>query len=221
MAKSFELDFRGTKFAIPKQSLFNFFDQNPKLMTSKSYKVQSSVPLQTFQVFVKALETGSKFSVTKENAASISLLAKEFWFEELLSECSALMSSSVPELITALSERIVNLESKISSYRSTNSKLSDRVTKLENQTSSRHSSMIPEVNESIARLEQQQELIFSVVRAIEPSVGLKTVEGLHSTTIPTPVQAVSPSPTPRPIPPVRMPHRLQLRLFLPQNHAKK
>jgi hypothetical protein len=61
---------------------------------------------------VNAVGTGSKVPVTKENVSSISLLSKEFWFEELFSECSALMSSSAPKLITALSERIVKFESK-------------------------------------------------------------------------------------------------------------
>jgi hypothetical protein len=62
------------------------------------------VPLEIFRVFARSLETGTKASVTKENAGAISLLAKKFWLEDLLSECSALQIASSPELIAALSE---------------------------------------------------------------------------------------------------------------------
>jgi hypothetical protein len=153
MAKTFDLSFHGTKFTLPKERLFPFFNHNPDLMKATSYEVKSSVRREIFQVFVKAVGTGAKVPITQENVTSISLLAKEFWLEELFSECSALLSSSAPELITALSERIVKLETQISSDRTTIAKLSDRVTKLENQTPSHHSGMIPEVHESIARLE--------------------------------------------------------------------
>jgi hypothetical protein len=204
MAKTFVLSFHGTKFIVPKVSLFNFFDHHPDLMTATSYDVKSTVRREIFQVFVKALETGSKVPVAKETAASISLLAKEFWLEELLSECSALMSCSAPELIMALSERIARFENQMSSYRSTITKLSERVTKLENQTPAHHSAVIPEADESIARLEQQQELLFSVVHGIVHSRDVKNVEGLHSTTKPAPVPPISASPTSRPIPPGRI-----------------
>jgi hypothetical protein len=72
------------------------------------------VPLEILQIFVKSLETNTKVPVTKENAGSVSLLAKEFWIEELLSECSAVQACvSVPEIITALSERISRLEDQL------------------------------------------------------------------------------------------------------------
>jgi hypothetical protein len=73
------------------------------LIKAISYSVQSAVPPEIFQIFVKALQTNATVPVTAENAADISLLAEEFWFEELLSECSALKPSSIPELITTLS----------------------------------------------------------------------------------------------------------------------
>jgi predicted nucleic acid-binding Zn-ribbon protein len=73
------------------------------------------VPLEIFELFLKALETGGKVRVTNDNASAISLLAKEFWLEDLLSECSALQIASTPEPIAALSVRISKLERQISS----------------------------------------------------------------------------------------------------------
>jgi hypothetical protein len=110
MAKKFDPSFQGTKFTIPRASLSNFFSQHPDLMATTCYEVKTKVGSDISQVFVKALKTGSKVAVTKENVASILLLAKKFWLEDLFSECSALMSSSTRELIRALSERIVRLE---------------------------------------------------------------------------------------------------------------
>jgi TPR repeat protein len=74
-----------------------------ELFDATSYEVQSSVPLVIFDVFVKALGTGGKVPVTKEDARAISLLAKEFWLEDLLSECSALQISSIIEWRVTLS----------------------------------------------------------------------------------------------------------------------
>jgi hypothetical protein len=112
MAKLFTLDFHGASFPVPKGSLFDLFEHHPELVTKSSYEVQSSVPIDLFQAFVKALETGTKVPVTKENAYAISPLAKEFWLEDLLSECSALQTA--PEQITVLYQRITKLEYQIS-----------------------------------------------------------------------------------------------------------
>jgi hypothetical protein len=91
------------------------FEHQRDLFDATSYEVQSPVPLGIFKVFVEALETGTKIAVTKENAGAISLLAREFLLEDLLSDCSALQIASTPELIAALSERISRLERQISS----------------------------------------------------------------------------------------------------------
>jgi archaellum component FlaC len=74
--------------------------------------VQSPVPIEVFRVFVKALETGTKVPVTRENAASVSLLVAEFWFDDIPTARSA---TSSPEFITALSEQISSLEHQMSS----------------------------------------------------------------------------------------------------------
>jgi uncharacterized coiled-coil protein SlyX len=115
MAKSFDLDFHGTRFTVPKLSLFNLFEHQRGLFDAVSYGVQSSGPAETFQVFVKALETGGKVPVTIENAGAVSLLAKEFWRDHLITERLALQVASTPELIAALAERISTLEHQISS----------------------------------------------------------------------------------------------------------
>jgi hypothetical protein len=62
----------------------------------------SNASLKVFEFFITALQTGTNVPVTKENVIAISLLANEFWLEELFSDSSALMASSAPELITAL-----------------------------------------------------------------------------------------------------------------------
>jgi hypothetical protein len=110
MTKFFNLDFHGTTFAVPKPSLFNLFEHQLDLFDATSYEVQSSVPVGIFELFVDSLETGAKVAITKENADAISVLAKEFWLGDLLSECSALQIASVPEVIAALSGRISKLE---------------------------------------------------------------------------------------------------------------
>jgi hypothetical protein len=114
MTTFFNLDFHGTRFTVPKSSLFYLFEHQRDLFNAKSYEVQSTVPLEILEVFVETLMTGTKVAVTKDNAGAISLLAKEFWLEDLLSECSALQIASTPELIAALSERISKLEHQIS-----------------------------------------------------------------------------------------------------------
>jgi uncharacterized coiled-coil protein SlyX len=115
MATCIALDFHGTRFTVPKSSLFNLFEHQRNLFDATTYEVQSSVPLGIFELFVKALETCTKVPLTKENAGAISLLAKEFWLGDLLSECSALEIASTPERIAALSERISKLEDQMSS----------------------------------------------------------------------------------------------------------
>jgi hypothetical protein len=116
MTEWFNLDFHGTKFPVPKASLCNLFEHQHDLIDATSYGVQSSVPLDLFELFARSLEACEKVPVTKDNAGALSLLAKGFWFEDLLSECSALQMASTPELIAALSQRISKLEHHISSH---------------------------------------------------------------------------------------------------------
>jgi hypothetical protein len=71
------LDFHGTKFTLPRHSIFNFFEDQPDLFHATGYEVQSSVPLAIFEIFVNPLETDVKVPVTKQNAGPISFPAKE------------------------------------------------------------------------------------------------------------------------------------------------
>jgi hypothetical protein len=143
MAKTFDLSFHGTRFTVPKELLFPFFNHHPDLNTATSYDVKSNVQPEIFEVFVTALATGAKVSVTNENMASISLLAKEFWFEELVSEYSDREPVSVPEVVKALSERI---------------------SKLEHDMSSSDLGIALELKESITSHDQQLERLFSMMK---------------------------------------------------------
>jgi uncharacterized coiled-coil protein SlyX len=131
MAKFFNLDFHGTTFTVPKPSLFYLFEHQRDLFNTTSYEVQSTVPLGIFEVFVESLKTGRKVAVTRENAGAIFRLAKEFWLEDLLSECSDPAIASTPEVIAALSERISKLERQISSQPLAIAELKESITKHE------------------------------------------------------------------------------------------
>jgi hypothetical protein len=52
--------------------------------------------VEVFELFVKAMETGGNVPSTKENAGSISLLAKEFWLGDLFLECAGFHMGSTP-----------------------------------------------------------------------------------------------------------------------------
>jgi uncharacterized coiled-coil protein SlyX len=187
MMKKFNLDFHGTRFAVPKGHLINLFEHHRDLIDATSYEVESSVPLDIFEVFVNSLETGTKVTVTKENAGAISVLAKEFYLDELLSECSSLQIASVPELIATLS---------------------DRITKLELQISSQPLAIVAELKESITNHERQLESLDFRISGLEPNLRTELRE-LKSrspapVSTPTPIASISPSPAPHPIPPVRI-----------------
>jgi hypothetical protein len=111
------------------------FEHQPGLFDTTGYEVESSVSLEIFELFVKSLRTKAKFRVTKENAGAISLLAKEFWLENLLSECSALQMPSVLELLTALSVRISKLTESVARHERQLESLSCRISALESNRS--------------------------------------------------------------------------------------
>jgi hypothetical protein len=129
---------------------------------------------------VKALETGGKVRVTKENAGSISLLAKEFWLEDLLAECSVCQIASTSEPIAALSEQI---------------------SKLERQISSQPLTIVAELKESIANHERQLESLDCRISALEPTLTAELKE-LKS-------GSLTGASTPRAVPPVSPPKLLK------------
>jgi hypothetical protein len=76
--------------------------------------VESSVPGDVFKDFVKSLKEQTKISITKGNAASLSLLAMEFLLPDLAAECATF---SVPiDPISSLSDRVCQLELRVSSF---------------------------------------------------------------------------------------------------------
>jgi hypothetical protein len=103
MAKSFELSFHTTIYMVPKPSLFSLFEHRPELMRTTRYQVQSSVPFEIFQLFVKALKAGTAVVLTKENVSPVSLLAEEFFLEDLQRECAVFQKAMSPESIYLLS----------------------------------------------------------------------------------------------------------------------
>jgi hypothetical protein len=144
MTKVFDLDFHGTRFIVLKRSLFNSVEHQRNMFDAARCNVQSSVSAGIFKIFVNALATGTKVPVTKENSGSISLLAKEFWLEDLLAECSALQVDSAAELIAALPERITELEHQISSQAPT---------------------VVPDLKESVTNHDRQLENLLSAIDA--------------------------------------------------------
>jgi hypothetical protein len=101
----FELQFHGKTYAVSRRSVVDLLDQR-NLSAATSYTVESSVPVAVFEAFVGALRTQRRVSVTKDNADSLSLLAKEFFDRGLLSECSFEILSSLRERVSALERQV-------------------------------------------------------------------------------------------------------------------
>jgi hypothetical protein len=152
-------------------NLIDLFEHHTELVAKASYEVQSSVPVKVFELFVKALVTGGKVPVTKENAGSISLLAKEFWLEDLLSQSSALQMDSTPELMASLSARI---------------------SKLERQISSQLLALIAELKESIGCHERQLQSFRSRISGLEPNLRTELKELKLGS--PAPISKPTPAP---------------------------
>jgi hypothetical protein len=99
--------------------------QHPDLFAATSYAVQSSVPRAVFKIFVTSLKTQTKISVTKGNAASLSLLAKEFCLAELVAECAAFSAPVDP--ISTLTDRVLKLELQMSSLSNPTGKIGEEI----------------------------------------------------------------------------------------------
>jgi hypothetical protein len=105
-----DLVFEGRAYAVPKTSVFDLVTHQRDLQDAKSYAIRSSVPASVFQAFVGSLKSQTKPTVTQENAASLSLLAKELFLRELGSECAAFGVDP----LSLLSARVAKLERQIS-----------------------------------------------------------------------------------------------------------
>jgi hypothetical protein len=106
--------FQGSEFLVPKQRLSKFYDHHPEEFSKTHYRVHSCVPLVHVREFVNSLKTGSKIQITTQNALSIAFLAKEFWLDTLLDECSVILTGTDPQVswgvIALLIDRISTID---------------------------------------------------------------------------------------------------------------
>jgi hypothetical protein len=110
-ALDLDLLFQGKVYAVPRECVFELISHHRDLMDPKSYGVRSSVPVSVFEAFIGSLKSQTKPNVTRESAASLLLLAKEFFLPDLASECAAL----AVDPLSLLSARVSKLEERISS----------------------------------------------------------------------------------------------------------
>jgi hypothetical protein len=107
---AFELWFQGQPYPVPRKSVLEFLDHRRDLLNAPGYTVQAPIPLDIFQAFVDSLRTQTKLPLTNANAVFLSLLAAEFTFEDLRSECATFSLQS----FSILSDRIDQLERQLS-----------------------------------------------------------------------------------------------------------
>jgi hypothetical protein len=107
-----DLVFNGKPYPIPRKFIFDLLAHHRDLLDAKSYAVRSSVPPDVFDAFVDALKSETTPIVTRDNAVSLSFLAKEFCLSDLASECAA-FSVSVDQF-SSLSARVSKLERQLS-----------------------------------------------------------------------------------------------------------
>jgi hypothetical protein len=125
-----DLLFGGKSFPVPKKCLFTLLEQHQELFAATTYGVESSVPLETFDLFVDSLKTQRKITVTQANAVPLWFLSREFFLAELAAECATF---SVPvDQFASLSERVSELERKGSpSLSNKPARLEDEIEKIE------------------------------------------------------------------------------------------
>jgi hypothetical protein len=122
---TFELVFNRKVYPVPTESVSKLLNHRRALMGAKRYPVRSSVPADTFEAFIDSLKTQTKVTVTRENAASVWLLANEFFLPEVASECSTF---SVPvDQFSLLCERFSKLERQLSSFTNPLRKIEDAI----------------------------------------------------------------------------------------------
>jgi hypothetical protein len=175
----FNLVFNGKSFPVPKKSLFDLFEHHQELFPATSYAVQSSVPVGLFELFVTSLKTQTKISVTKGNAASLSLLAREFFLPELAAECAAFSKPVDP--MSTLSDRVGQLELRVSSFAKPPGKIEEKIESqerdlehLRQEVEKQRESVDGKVAVVISRVDEllrEFEKLRGEVRAVKDSVG--------------------------------------------------
>jgi hypothetical protein len=111
--KILQLSLDGTSFPVPQRAVLDLIDHHRELLDAPSYEVQSAVPADLFQQFVKFLTTDQKITLNSDNFQHFSLLAEEFFLEDLADECRAFVPSisSLVDRISALERIILSLDS--------------------------------------------------------------------------------------------------------------
>jgi hypothetical protein len=127
-----ELVFQGSNFPVPKNALKEFLHYRPDLSAATTYTVQSPVPARIFRQFVDGLSADTKAAVTNGNALFMLLLANEFRFPALISECAAHGLQSHSDL----SNRVLRLEELIGSHERQIESLSTRFPSLQTDIAS-------------------------------------------------------------------------------------
>jgi hypothetical protein len=125
MAK-LDLVLNGKPFEISKTGLArrcNFLDLNEDIWEQSRYEFRSAVSSNLFRIFLQASGTNTEIIVTPANAASLSLLAAEFGKPDLSTETTNNFAILGSESISALGERLFNLELEIRSLRENGSDL--------------------------------------------------------------------------------------------------
>jgi hypothetical protein len=111
--KVIQLSLAGTNFPVPQRSLLDLIDHNRELLDANLYEVKSAVPSDLFQQFVTFLTTNEPMPITPDNVAHLSLLAQEFFLEDLSADCEKVVPNA--ELsISDLVDRIAALERRVS-----------------------------------------------------------------------------------------------------------
>jgi TPR repeat protein len=113
---NFNFKASGAIFPIKKTHLLQhlgIFQDNPSLLTSGEYEVQTAVPVPIFEAFVQIV-SGAEPILSKENCDSFRLLSEEFRFEALLAKCCdfplEMSGGCLAKRLSSLEERALTRE---------------------------------------------------------------------------------------------------------------
>jgi hypothetical protein len=181
-----DLFFDGKAFPVPKKSVFELLEHR-RLFEATSYTVRSSVPLRIFQSFVDSLKNQTKVSVTKGNAASLWLLAREFCLPDAEARCATF---SVPvDQFWTLSDRVSELERQLSSFSNPASPIDDPFASQE---------------EGLENLRLTLTKLQTSFERVEGQINQLNIDVKQLRAAPKPSPSPSPSP-PRSVPPTQQP----------------
>jgi hypothetical protein len=153
-----DLLFQGRSFPIPRKSIPEFLTRRSDLSTAPSYIVQSPVPARIFQEFVDSLRAGTQTRLSHANAVFILLLANEFSFADLRSDCAAFALQATSELsnrLTRLEEQLIVHERQLESLTARLNRSEMPISRLQCQTDA-HERQIEGLLSKLPALETRQ-----------------------------------------------------------------